>query len=175
MTPLTWIIALVGLAFISFHWLLIYAHKKIGMTHSISASFDKLEEIGKEWVFQVALITFSTALIVASILMLSSQIMVWKPAVLVISGTLIICSTIAGDTEEHKKLMRNHVYYSVGGIAIAAIFIAISGFLWLAIAGAVATAIMHFAKMKNRTYFIEVLWAYFVMYTIAAIVITFFN
>jgi hypothetical protein len=146
------------ISFLIFNGYLVYAYKKWGITRSISATFDLLEEEGKELIFQIVQIGFSLTLVAAAIFSTIDGELSWQGIILGMAATSIICSSLAGDTEEHKKIMRNHVYEAAGGIILAALYMLLSGFWWLIAPGILATAYVMKKPITNHTYWIEVMW-----------------
>lgn len=128
------------------------------MTESVSALFDEYEKEDRAWVFQAGIIGFALFVILAAVF---SDLVAREAVIISVAATFIACSAIAGDTEEHKKLMRNHVIYANAGIVLAGLFVLfMTSFWYLGGTGVLATGYMLTGKVRNRTYWIELLWAY---------------
>lgn len=141
--------------FAGFLW---YSYSRFGITHSVSALFDEYEKKDKEWIFQVGIIGFALFVALAAAF---SDLVAYEVATISIAATFISCSAIAGDTEEHKLIMRNHVLYAHAGIILAYVFILfMTPFWYLGVAGGVATLyILAADRIDNKTYWIEIVTA----------------
>ena len=151
---------------------LIVGYLRYGLTRSISALYDKLEEDPdtKGWWFTAWQIAFCLPLIVSVIILTIQGNIIWQGIILGMAATFIIFSAIAGDTEEHEVVMRVHVVGATGGIFLGAVFMASIQILGLivAILAGIGTYYMIRKPVKNHTYWIEVKWYHLVTVSIAA-------
>lgn len=154
---------LIGLSVLLFDGFLIYGYRKFGMTQSISALFDKLEEIEEEYIFQAVQVGFSLMVFIASIIASTKGWVEWEILFLPASCVAISFSSLAGDTEEHPVIMRNHTIGAVLGIALAALFTFFSGSMLLTAGLGIVTYIVAKLSLPNHTYWIEFVWFHYVM------------
>lgn len=136
---------------------------RYGMTRSISAIYNELEEDSKAkgWWF----IAWQWGFI-APILIVSTTLSDPVNYIFFAAAILIMMSAYLGDTEEHEIIMNGHVGGAVGGIGLAAIGILFTPFWWLSLIGSVATLYMIKNPIKNHTHYIEDMWYFFVIFVI---------
>jgi hypothetical protein len=159
---------LLGLAFLLFNGFLFYTYKKYSITHSISATFDKLEKEGKQWIFQTVQFGFSACIFIAATIGVAKGYLGWQAMFLPAAAMSIVFSSLAGDTEEDEIVMRNHTYGAVGGILLGALFMAFTSWFWFFIAalGGLTSWFMVKEEIENHTYWIEVIWFHLVLITL---------
>jgi hypothetical protein len=127
---------------------LIAAQAMYGQTRSISALFDELEDDpkAKSWWF----IAWQAAFVIPIALTLQSYFFV-------AAAMSIIASALAGDTEEHRVIMRNHTATAVLGMVFGMLGLWEIGMFWYALTGGGLVGLIYLLDLKNQTYWAETL------------------
>jgi hypothetical protein len=117
------------------------------MTFSISATYYELRDDGKEWLFPLVMIAFTTPIV----------LLAWNHSAISIAGILIIMSGLTGDARDNEITERNHWIGATGGMFFAGLQMLLWQYHILWTAMIVISGTLWTIKPKNHTYWIEVI------------------